>query len=127
MLKFFRLYGLSIAVAMTILWLCITPNPPKVENAPSNMDKVVHAMMYLFLTAIICRDLFKNYVDFDTLKMVMWSIVFTFIFGALIEFLQEYCTINRTGDLIDWIADASGSVIGYFLCRYFYPRYLNRD
>lgn len=37
------------------------------------------------------------------------------LYGAVIECLQHYCTINRQGDFWDLLADGFGSLIAIFI------------
>ena len=61
MLKFFRLYGLSIVVMLFVLYMSIktgsTPeflnNMPKIEG----VDKIVHFIFYLMITLLVVMDL----------------------------------------------------------------------
>lgn len=55
MMRFFRVYGLSCVVTLTILYLCIARTLP-VENVPKfeGIDKVVHFLMYVGLAGALC-------------------------------------------------------------------------
>ena len=127
MLRFFGKYGLSVAVAMTILYLCIMPSPPHVGGEIPNVDKFEHILMYLILVCALCKNFYQDYTEFYSFKMIMWTIVAPICFGGVIELLQSYCTTTRSGDWLDWLADILGVLAGYLICSYFYPRYMKRN
>ena len=43
---------------------------------------------------------------------VISAVVISILYGAVIELLQEYVFVNRSGDVRDVIADSIGSLIG---------------
>lgn len=60
-------------------------------------------------------------VQTDTLDWGLcriFGLYYPIILGGLVEVLQEYCTNHRrSGDVIDWIADALGSLLAFFIIR----------
>lgn len=126
-MRFFRFYGLSSVVGMTILYLSIARTLP-VHDVPSfeGMDKLVHFLMYLGFAAVIAMDHYRLDVPFCSKKMFFWALLFPIAYGGLIEVLQENFFPPRTGEWIDWISDALGVVVGYFLARFFSPRFVKK-
>lgn len=51
--------------------------------------------------------------------MIIFSI--TLIYGVVIELLQHYCTIKRTGDVWDLVADGAGALITLSIFRFLKP------
>ena len=121
-LRFFRLYGPSIAVAMTILYISVMPNPPKVDTGISFADKLVHCAMYAALTAVLCYNLYKDYFEFHSLPMLIIAVACPIIFGGLVELTQAYLTTSRSGEWLDFAANSIGVLLSYGICSYFYPR-----
>lgn len=127
MLRFFRLYGLSCVVGITIFYLCIARTLP-VDHVPSfeGMDKLVHGLMYVFFAGALCLDHYRLGVPFDSKRMVLMAIVFPIVYGGVIELLQENFFSPRTGEWADWLADSIGALVGYFVAKFLLPRYVDR-
>lgn len=127
-LRFFRHYGLSICVALTILYLCMMPSTDTGMdiNIP-NLDKIVHAAMYWALAFCISLNLYQEYTKFKSMVMVMWAIIIPILFGGLIEVMQDAFTVSRSGDPFDLLADAIGAILGYFFASWFVPRFFKQN
>ena len=102
------LFSFKNALALTILTvslICVgtlTPFSQAVEVPGS--DKSHHIVAFAFLTTpLIC------------VKAAYWRIIFPFalIFGAAIEVIQPY--LNRSGDIYDFYANATGILIGLLI------------
>ena len=90
-LRFFRHYGLSICVALTILYLCMMPgNDSNFDIKIPNMDKYVHAVMYFVLSFTISLNLYQEYTKYKSMTMVMWAVVIPILFGGLIRCNRRY-------------------------------------
>lgn len=127
-LRFFRHYGLSICVALTILYLCMMPgNNSNFDIKIPNMDKYVHAVMYFVLSFTISLNLYQEYTKYKSMTMVMWALVIPILFGGLIEVMQDKFTVSRTGDVIDLVADAIGAILGYLFASWFVPRHFKQN
>ncbi len=127
-LRFFRHYGLSICVALTILYLCMMPgNDSNFDIKIPNMDKYVHAVMYFVLSFTISLNLYQEYTKYKSMTMVMWAVVIPILFGGLIEVMQDKFTVSRTGDALDLVADAIGAILGYLFASWFVPRHFKQN
>ncbi|MBQ4036104.1 MAG: VanZ family protein [Paludibacteraceae bacterium] len=127
-LRFFRHYGLSICVALTILYLCMMPgNDSNFDIKIPNMDKYVHAVMYFVLSFTISLNLYQEYTKYKSMTMVMWAVVIPILFGGLIEVMQDKFTVSRTGDALDLLADAIGAILGYLFASWFVPRHFKQN
>ena len=87
-----------IAVGIAIMSLTESTNMPSVKLN----DKLLHGLMYLALTLASAIPT-KRYVG---------VLVAVTLYGALMELLQHYCTLTRSGDLLDLLADFIGAIIG---------------
>ncbi|MCQ2217693.1 MAG: VanZ family protein [Paludibacteraceae bacterium] len=127
MLRFFRFYGLSCVVGITIFYLCIARTLP-VDDVPKfeGIDKVVHFLMYLGFAAALCMDHYRLNVPFNSKRMIFMAIVFPVIYGGLIEILQENFFPPRSGEWADFLADSLGAVAGYFLAKALLPRFVKK-
>lgn len=127
-LRFFRHYGLSICVALTILYLCMMPgNDSNFDIKIPNMDKYVHAVMYFVLSFTISLNLYQEYTKFKSMTMVMWALVIPILFGGLIEVMQDKFTVSRSCDIFDLLADALGAILGYLFASWFVPRHFKQN
>lgn len=138
-LKFFRLYGLTIVVSLFIVYTCMMPSDsiPKpswigsIIDVPQwlsdNFDKIVHYMYYLILALAAGSDFYRQRTDYGTKKMYMWTLLYPALLGGLIEIMQEYLTVTRSGDYLDLLADILGAVTGYFIGKLLVPRYVKRE
>lgn len=71
-------------------------------------DKAVHLVMFMLLTGLWCLGLRKK-------KFFLTITLVGIAYGIAMEFVQRYCIPNRSFDSWDIVADAAGSVAGYFL------------
>ena len=77
------------------------------------LDKLSHATFYSILVFLLANGFQKqNAIKFALLHAAGSAIIFGIIYGGLIELCQAYLTTDRTGDWIDFIANAIGSYIG---------------
>ena len=109
-------YICSTLLTAGIVVLSTMPIP---ENAPLGdvplIDKWVHMVMYAGLAFIIWFDhVVRNR------KAINWRhylVIFLYatLLGGLMELVQAYLTTCRSGDWIDFEADAIGAIIGIVL------------
>jgi len=135
-------YVLYIIVAI----LSLMPVPETPLSSINLIDKWTHLLMYFGLTSAFwldyCRlnglQLFQKRARFFSPRLLQvekmsramclkYALALPVAYGGLMELLQEYCTNHlRSGDWIDWLADALGSLIGYGFCallvRCFFPK-----
>lgn len=104
--------------------------PPKTElDAVPNFDKLVHFCMYFGFSGVIwLESLCVRRNKFGIRKILVAAVLFPVLFSGCIEVGQEYLTINRSGDWIDFVANATGvvcaSLIAYYIVR---PRMNQKD
>lgn len=75
------------------------------------LDKWVHAFIFGIL-ALLLYIIYKQKQNKNVVFMVLGICM---LYGAVIECLQHYCTINRQGDFWDLLADGFGSLIAIFI------------
>lgn len=89
---------------------------PHISDAPENSDKLVHLLVYSFFTGLwFCYfyGLKPKKDNFST--SLIKSCGLAFIYGIIIEILQESLTTSRSGDFKDLIANSIGIAIGALL------------
>jgi len=93
------------------------------DKLPSNsleiphLDKIVHFGLFYILGIFLCAEL-KYQTSLSYKKIGLIVIALVALYGAIIELLQYYLFVNRSGDYIDLLADISGGVIAVFMFRY---------
>lgn len=110
-----------------ILWLTLAPKP-----IPDNdmhlfpgADKVVHALMFGVLNAVLIFDFRRRRPregHVVTCKEVVIITIVSTIFAALDEWAQGAMALGRTAELLDFAADFMGILLAALLL----PPLLNR-
>jgi hypothetical protein len=88
-------------------WLAMPVMPPSESEFPT--DKVVHCMMFA-----VCGFLsFRAWGGRTGALMLLFALL---MFAGLTEFLQMFIP-GRSGNLLDFLADATGVLMGYWWYR----------
>ena len=79
------------------------------------IDKLVHAIVfaigiYLFAIALVTQQN-KNFLSYLIVSFV--------VYGLILEVLQETIFVERSTDLLDWLADTIGVFIGVLIFNKF--------
>lgn len=122
MRKYYRYILLPIFVVLLIFTGTCLLSSSSIPSVPSGLpwDKVVHFGMFFVLS-------FVNFVDYYKLcdgkppiwRWILWGFVLPVIYGGLIEVLQENF-FNRSGEWLDFFADALGSASAMFIVLFFH-------
>lgn len=106
----------SILVLGAIAYVSLLREPNVALPPIEGIDKWIHGSMYLLLIVILLWDSKKvkvhKSVGAQRWKIRFIIVVFAAIYGGFIEVLQEHFFYPRTGDLLDWLADCIGVVVG---------------
>jgi VanZ family protein len=91
-----------------------TPLP---EAPMTDFDKLVHLIMLMGLSGTIFFDnTFYFRKKISSQRIVLGSFLFPTIFSGAIELMQEYLTVSRSGDWMDFLWDTVGAFIGIAVC-----------
>lgn len=73
-------------------------------------DKIAHGLMYTLLAAAWLAPLLR----FSHTRVIPYiSVVLSVTaYGALMEILQRFCTLTRSGEMADLLADFLGALVG---------------
>jgi VanZ family protein len=108
--------------ALFILIICGIPGNrlPRVDFLMwMKPDKMVHLFIFGLLSYLLIRGFIRQEaVGFLKANPKQWAFLLSILYGALIEILQEYVFINRSGDVRDAMADAVGALIGIWCFNY---------
>ncbi len=106
-------YIVTVLVTLSIIVLSTLPIP---EDAPMSdvplIDKWVHIVMYMGLVLAMWFDHVVRSEKKAKGKHFLFMFLYATLLGGLMELVQAYLTTCRSGDLIDFEADAIGAAIG---------------
>ncbi|WP_278564141.1 VanZ family protein [Prevotella melaninogenica] len=116
-------YPFSCIIVIGTWILCFMTIPETPLNSVRFIDKWTHSLIYLVLGLSISLEYLHNTKQPSPKFIIVWVWLMPIIMGGLIEVLQSYCTNgNRSGEWLDFFADAIGStiavLIGILLVRY---------
>lgn len=103
----------SLLTVSVILWLTLAPRPVGEMEVPlfPGADKLVHALMFGFLTWMLHIDTGKMTRRTPGAVATMMCAVAATLFGALTEWLQQSMQAGRTAEAADLMADAAGAAL----------------
>lgn len=104
------LSGITVAL---ILWLTLAPHPTGDLDLPlfPGADKVVHIIMFGFLTFIVLLEMMKH-KGWKPLPLPLIGLVALLcaLFGMGIEFAQRAMGLGRGFEIMDILADTAGAI-----------------
>ena len=110
--KSYIVYLPAVVIAAGIGIVCLMEMPPSETPFPIN-DKVIHGIMYGVLAISWMMALLYN--KRACISAYAGVIAGCIAYGAVIEVLQDFCTLSRSAEMADVFADATGAVIGVAL------------
>lgn len=103
---------LSILLGIMIITVCMVKMPQTDSKiALPYFDKVVHFLMYFFLSIIYVYESSKNKSLSDFLIHVK-SVAYCSLLAGTVELAQGMLTSTRSGDWWDFLAGVAGAIIG---------------
>lgn len=125
----------KIKIAVATLWALAIPAlsllPPRffhrlLDSATPTIpgtDKIVHAIMYAVLTALLLWAL-RPPDKRISLRLIWNVVVLAILYGILMEMLQDlfHDNVSRTGDPWDGLANAVGAAVVAFAWWLLKPR-----
>lgn len=111
---------LTIVTLAVIFWLTLAPHPVGDMDLPlfPGADKIVHALMFGFLTSVILLDLSRGG---EWRKIKGWELIISaaasIALGVVIEYIQQAMNLGRSFDILDMVADAVGPVLAVILWK----------
>ncbi len=76
-----------------------------------HMDKIIHFIMYFVFTFFLL-DGIRNAKgrDFFHAREIFWALTISIFFGVFMEILQITFFVNRSGEILDFVANTLGSL-----------------
>lgn len=124
MLSFVFQWRYVMALLLTAVTITLSVLPAdKIDQAPlisiPYADKVGHMIAYLSLGFIWLLVLHAQK------KKEIKTLLFLFLMGMLIEMTQFYFLVGRYFEILDIIANISGTILGIVLCSTLYRKKLH--
>lgn len=112
-MHFIKQYTLSF-ICMVVIWiLCLVPIPETPLSQINMVDKWTHIVMFGGWCTVLWLEYGLHHQVINMKRAIPYAIIFPILMGGLIEIVQQTCTGgNRSGDFIDFIADAIGVAMG---------------
>ena len=111
----------AFAWALLILLLCGMPGdriPAMTFLEWLKPDKIVHLVLFGVQCFLLLRGFnMQSNFSFLNKRSVLLAILISITYGALVEILQTYVFIHRSGDVRDAGANALGALIGYWIYK----------
>lgn len=102
-------FAILVSIAIFILSTIPIPEVPELADVPF-FDKWVHFVMYGSLTFAMHLDYKIAHKDINN-SLILTAFLLPTIYGGIMELIQAYCTTCRSGDWIDFYADAFGALL----------------
>ena len=107
-MNYLKKYPLSILIIGIILFLSFF-NPPETPlNQVTNIDKVLHFLMYFGFCCVLWFEYFKSHERPNAARLIPWAIIAPILFSGLIEIGQQTLTPTRAADWWDFLFNALG-------------------
>ena len=129
MKKYFRFILLPIFVVLLIFTGTCLISSSNIPEVPTVLpwDKVVHFGMFFVLS-------FVNFIDYYKLcngkppmgRWILWGFIVPVLYGGIMEILQERY-FERSGDILDFAADALGSASAMVLILFLHKIFTNKE
>ena len=90
-----------------------------INNIPF-VDKIIHFFLYFLLVILILFGSLRKSKNTLTIRNFLFAFSISLLYGILMEVLQHFVFIMRSANLMDIIANATGSFIG--LLTFYYAK-----
>jgi len=100
---------ISIGYSIALLVSCLITVEGVIEM-PNNKDKVIHATAYFIFTCLWFFT-FLNSFKKSKPQAIKTTVIYSIVFGIIIEVLQQVTTQTRQADYKDVIANIIGTLL----------------
>ena len=126
MISILKTYPLTLLTVAAICYLSFFTPPQTELNNISNIDKLVHTCMYGGLSIIIWWEYLRKHDTICWKRFTPISVVFPIMMSGIIELLQAYCTTNRSGEWLDFVANSFGVVLAFIAGNFVLRRIMKK-
>ena len=75
-------------------------------------DKVIHIVFHFVFAVLWFLYVQKKFTGAKKIRLALGSFLFSFLFGIVVEIMQETLTTTRSADLFDILANFFGAFLG---------------
>ena len=109
-----NIFSIIVALIISYLSLSDTDSFDKVSFLYfPGADKIVHFGLYFVFMSVI---VFENRKNIGRIHILLLIAIIPFCFGALMEVLQSWLTIDRTGTISDLFFNFAGILLSVVIC-----------
>jgi len=106
-------YPLSLLCLSLVWYLSFFFFPPETPlNDVAFIDKWTHFVMYGGTCSVIWWEYLRSHDTLCGWKLSLLAVLGPIVMGGVIELMQKYCTTNRSGEWLDFVADSIGVGLG---------------
>ena len=99
---------IAVGIAVLSLW-----EQPQIPPAMTMNDKLAHGLLYALLAISMMAGVKRD--ARMRVRTYLYVCALATSYGALMEILQRFCTLTRSGEMADLYADAIGAIIGVII------------
>ncbi len=111
--RLLRFYPLTLFCIALIWFLSLFFMPPETPLSDvAFIDKWTHLVMYGGTSAVLWWEYVRHHERLCAWKLWLFAVVGMIMMGGVIELVQAYCTTNRSGEWLDFLADSLGVGLG---------------
>ena len=119
---YIRKYPFSILCFVCVWVLSLTPFFPETPlDDVAFIDKWTHLVMYGGSCLVLWIEYHRSHSKPNYRRLMLWAWLMPSLMSGLLELLQTYCTSNRSGEWLDFLANTTGvtlaAIIGLCLHR----------
>lgn len=122
---FFRYNFFGSCWAILIFVLSIIPGKDLPETEIIDFDSICHLLFYAVLMLLLVVGFLKQY-EYRHFRYhaISFALLGSFVYGVLIEVVQQLFCDERYFDVKDILANFIGSIVGIIMFKIIYRRYL---
>ncbi len=118
MSKILRRYPVTLLFVAAIFTACLIPIPETPLSDVQFIDKWTHTVMYLALGIVFWTEYYRCRSTMRGMRLFIVAVALPVLMGGLIEIMQATLTDCRSGEWLDFAADAVGVLFGAAVGRY---------
>ena len=109
----YKKYPLTLCVTLLVIFLSLYPfgHIELAADVPL-ADKWTHMVMYAALALVAGWEYRRCHAHPSLGGLLLVAFLLPVALGGLLELVQNYCTTYRSGEWLDFVADAIGALVG---------------
>ena len=106
-------YPLTLLCLALVWYLSLFFMPPETPlNDVAFIDKYTHIVMYGGTTAVMWWEYLRCHDRLSWRRLLLFAFLMPIVMSGCIELMQEYLTVNRSGEWLDFAANSVGVALG---------------